>query len=99
MRSTDAAEINNPASSCTEGYLETAAASTYVIDEEAAAAIDTPNVAQATILKQSLALDTCYRPASIEAGANHYVDGDGVSRRWDHRRHGQSDREAKDQCV
>jgi hypothetical protein len=57
------------------------------------------NVPQATILEQSLTLGTVYRPTSIEAGADRYVDSDGVNRRWDYRRHGQTDRHAKGQCV
>jgi len=72
--SADAAHVHNAAIALPYGNLEPAVASPGVIDEEAATAVDPPDVPETTATDQPLALTAGNAPAAVEIGAD--ADGD-----------------------
>ena len=79
--SVDAPHIRDAAGARIQSDLEPAATSPGMVDIEATAAVYPADIAEASVLKQPLALAACDCPAVVEAGSNRDVDRDPLSRR------------------
>jgi hypothetical protein len=77
---TDAPKIDHSARARIESHLESAVESCPVIDKNAPATVDAPNISEAAIFQQALALRARDRSTVIETRAD--VDVDGYSLRW-----------------
>ena len=68
-----------------------------MVDEEPAAAIDAADIAETAVLQQPLALAAADGPAVVEAGADCYVDLQGLGRDRRNNRRTKADCETKSQ--
>lgn len=79
--SPDASHIDHASIARVYCHLEPTATPPGAVDEETSAAINTADIAETPVAKQSFSLRAADWPAAVEAGTNPYIDVDPLGRR------------------